>query len=723
MSESVSSEDIVATFEQNDLLSPRDPESILCSPVRVGATLAMRCCGLLCLGNVPLLLAVELVQEFVVLSRKERRQYLQMAAKHGEQRKNVTKPVFVMRFVAGQKPFQLCAKAAALLFKCDHKTVYRAVKRAMAPARLDISVPRAPPLCSPEHIHMKSWLKQYIVQNGERDPVSDKIFMPVRLTYEALYNLYKEEADGDILKPLSQSSMVRILSLNWPTLKFPRLTGLGKCDRCFHLIEESKKQLDDAQKAMLKAELIDHRRTASDERDSYADRVRSSRVPGNRILSIAFDGASSVQLPHEYPAPRMITNSPRLEMLLYGTITHTWKRRRLYYSPPAFTHDVNYVLTVLSLEIACALRDNPRFDPTTLYLQADNCGSQNKNQYLFAFIAVLLFNGWFTDIHYNFLSVGHTHDDVDGMFGLFASQRKKTHRSAPTFPELIHAVTSGQKPLFKAEEFIHIGGVWDWRAYVQGMQVIQFLNLRDFKDCRSFHFRRTADGVRLRYRRTSNDAEPWIGGDFGPESVLVSEHPPIGQLTQFNPSAAMMEDMRTRGADLLKHLPQTYTVNQFQWFQSFTIEPCTQLTSAPLLCQELLRIRQHPEGLPPPAPYGHAPLPKIASPLNDKLSLLLYRDRYAQTGDIVAVKPRDGPELYYIACITEAPSRHDLVIQYYSESPNGDGVWQLTRETVRIKRSAILVSGFPFVNGRLPARSDALIKEALAMRAVHSGNK
>lgn len=221
--------------------------------------------------------------------------------------------------------------------------------------------------------------------------------VPVRLTHLQLDSEYLDEVDDKEQKVLSLSSMIRILHLKWPNLQFPRL----RCDRCFQLKQEIEKKISDSEKAELKTALNSHLLVAREERDAYAKRICESKILSNRILSIAFDGASSLQFPHEYPAPRMVTNGSRLEMLLYGTVTHTFHHRCLYTSPPAFTHDINYILTVLAYEIISSLQANSHFDPTTLYLQADNCTSQNKNQFLFAFTAVLLFNGWFTDVHFN----------------------------------------------------------------------------------------------------------------------------------------------------------------------------------------------------------------------------------------------------------------------------------------------------------------------------------
>jgi hypothetical protein len=360
----------------------------------------------------------------------------------------------------------------------------------------------------------------------------------------------------------------------------------------------------------------------------------------------------------------MITNGSRLEILLYGTLLHTFHRRRLYTSPPAFTHDINYVLTVLSYEIVVALQKNPHFDPTTLYLQADNCSSQNKNKYLFAFIAVLLFNGWFTDVHFNFLSVGHTHDDVDAMFGIFASQRHRTCTSAPTLPNLIAGVTGGPKPALRLDQFVTIGGLWDWRLYINSNRLH---DLADFKEIRSFHFRRTHDGVRLRYRKTSVDSEAWIGANFDKDSVLVAEAPPEGELCPLVPNAQLCEEMRTVASNVIANLPKSYTLAQLAWFNSFTQDRCTELTAPPIECLEILRVRTHPVAEVAPPASSVAPLSRISSSFDHKLSYIVYAQHYAQTDEVIAVQPAPNQRAsspFWLAVVLEGSTKFDVKIRY-----------------------------------------------------------
>lgn len=75
-------------------------------------------------------------------------------------------------------------------------------------------------------------------------------------------------------------------------------------------------------------------------------------------------------------------------------------------------------------------RDNTQQDgdtefkklPRTLLLQLDNCGSENKNCYVFAYLSLLVAKGVFDIVKLGFLMVGHTHEDIDALFSRFSEE-------------------------------------------------------------------------------------------------------------------------------------------------------------------------------------------------------------------------------------------------------------------------------------------------------------
>ena len=70
-----------------------------------------------------------------------------------------------------------------------------------------------------------------------------------------------------------------------------------------------------------------------------------------------------------------------------------------------------------------------------LNVQMDNATSDNKNIFVFCFWSLLVANKIFRVVYVNFMIAGHTHDDIDVLFGRWSMALKK--ESFPTIPPLM----------------------------------------------------------------------------------------------------------------------------------------------------------------------------------------------------------------------------------------------------------------------------------------------
>ena len=73
--------------------------------------------------------------------------------------------------------------------------------------------------------------------------------------------------------------------------------------------------------------------------------------------------------------------------------------------------------------------------PPILNVQMDNATGDNKNRFVFCFWSLLVANKIFREVYVNFMIVGHTHDDIDALFGRWSMALKK--ESFPTIPLLM----------------------------------------------------------------------------------------------------------------------------------------------------------------------------------------------------------------------------------------------------------------------------------------------
>lgn len=359
---------------------------------------------------------------------------------------------------------------------------------------------------------MIAWLRVYIDTHCAKMPNSDILMMPARTTIPELYNHYLQDRPEGSRPPLKLSTMYSVLDEHFPKVHYPRVTGLGKCLQCFNLkaaVEKARKGSSAELQDQLQ-KLHAHHTAIAAERAAYCVRIQESRIHSNRILSLAADGASPLQFPWILNGPRALVGHS-IPILLYGTLCHTFNdNKQLYYSPPFYTHEPNYVITVLAYRIITILAQNPTFDPVKLYLQVDNTSRENKNVYIIFFLAVLILLGYFDDVVVHFLTVGHTHDDQDQVFGMLASQKKTTHRLAHDMPSLIRSMANphahkNNKPLFAESVWVNLRGVYDWKTWMA-----QHLpELSGHSQFRSLHLHRCPDGVRLNYRTTADPDQPW----------------------------------------------------------------------------------------------------------------------------------------------------------------------------------------------------------------------
>jgi hypothetical protein len=70
-----------------------------------------------------------------------------------------------------------------------------------------------------------------------------------------------------------------------------------------------------------------------------------------------------------------------------------------------------------------------------LNIQLDNACSDNRSRYVFSFFSLLVHKGVFREVYVNFLLVGHTHEDIDAMFGRWS--RRLRENDYPTLPTLM----------------------------------------------------------------------------------------------------------------------------------------------------------------------------------------------------------------------------------------------------------------------------------------------
>ena len=232
-------------------------------------------------------------------------------------------------------------------------------------------------------------------QCGVKDPAKPE---DPQLAYYSTFNK-AWNSDPDLLKILCRAH-----------LKF------AKCDFCVRHRQLKDRKRTEEERAKDNEELRAHLQHVKDEKSYYySNRLRARQHP-ERILSIIIDGAdqSKHHLPHFHEESHATSEAKRFKTHLYGVLAHghgAWA-----FTMPDHEQQGHNVTIQALYEVLSDIKKEYGVLPPILKLQLDNTTKQNKGQYLFGFLAMLVALGHFNEIEVNFLPVGHTHEDIDQFF-------------------------------------------------------------------------------------------------------------------------------------------------------------------------------------------------------------------------------------------------------------------------------------------------------------------
>ena len=102
--------------------------------------------------------------------------------------------------------------------------------------------------------------------------------------------------------------------------------------------------------------------------------------------------------------------------------------------------------------------------PPKLGIQADNCGKENKNQYMFALCAALVAFKYFAEVYLSFLIVEHTHKDIDQKFSTISRTLKS--KDIDSLKELLELVRKRASHTEAFATLQHLEYVWDWKSFI-----------------------------------------------------------------------------------------------------------------------------------------------------------------------------------------------------------------------------------------------------------------
>lgn len=201
----------------------------------------------------------------------------------------------------------------------------------------------------------------------------------------------------------------------------------AKCDDCakFKLNNFLETSETTVEKELLRAERKMHLARVAVGRSRYMERALLAKTFPDQFLHICIDGMDNkkTNLPHchaslltkEVEGAGIELQTKLLGALVDGVAFYT------FLTFPTYVHASGLTWTGF-LCVLESLRQAGRTIPPYLFLQLDNAGRDNKNQFALAFLGYLVHVGMFKRIYVNFLPVGHTHGEIDQRFSVIAQR-------------------------------------------------------------------------------------------------------------------------------------------------------------------------------------------------------------------------------------------------------------------------------------------------------------
>ena len=321
-------------------------------------------------------------------------------------------------------------------------------------------------LASSELVSMgQAWYAQWVEDHGCKNPESEIIFVD-DVDNKDLYEMYALEMNA-FKDPWMSASYFnsKVIATHKHYVKRYSRKPFGECLTCTRLKVEKARVLASRDRDKIrdvKMRIRTHQEHQKQERGHYYAHRTKARTHPSECLSIIMDGMdqSKTNLPHTVRPTKGERHC--CETKITGVLVHG-DRFNVYINEPQVHSTSNVAIHCLHDTLMDLLEARGQL-PKVLYLQVDG-GPENKNQWTFGYLALLVHLGVFEKIKVSFLPVGHTHEDIDQRFSRISVALKK--KNAFTFDEFVDVVKNafvGEEHKPAKIEVLH--NVFDFKKWV-----------------------------------------------------------------------------------------------------------------------------------------------------------------------------------------------------------------------------------------------------------------
>lgn len=312
-----------------------------------------------------------------------------------------------------------------------------------------------------DKVKVKQFIINYAVIHGLPDPVHDirpreekvRIFLPSIMTYKSIHRIYEKCMHGRKEKIVQYDTFRELWHKLVPHIVFrkPRSDLCLTCENHRKAINMAAASLKEEEKIFYLKEAVNHLQEARKERDYYRQSLKiakqsyscgnlaSPHTPNSIDIPMhySWDFAQQIYYPYEdQQVGPIYFKTPRIAQL-FGVCCEAIPRQVNYLIDEADFIGKNSDTVVSLIDHFFSTYG---LGETHVYLTADNCVAQNKNNAVLHYLLYRTMIGLHKRINLSFMLVGHTKFIPDAYFGLIKLiyRRSKIY----TYRQMVNVINS-----------------------------------------------------------------------------------------------------------------------------------------------------------------------------------------------------------------------------------------------------------------------------------------
>jgi hypothetical protein len=321
---------------------------------------------------------------------------------------------------------------------------------------------------TPIALETYSWMSFYFSMVGDSIPNSNNEIHLEPTSVLSIYDEYKTEMlideDNTSKEYYSLVDFSKLWKLCFPYVKIREFKAVtGKCNTCAHLSDCRRKCNDKMRKRDITYLHALHRTAYMGERLAYSKRREEAKQFPQSSLSFITDGMAQSHciLPHLGNLSSF--GSESLSQHLQGVLAHG-RGLSIYRTFHTIKNCANLQIHTLLLSIEKVLMYEKKLPPV-FYFQFDG-GVENTARIVMAMLELLVVKRVFRKIVASRLMVGHTHEDIDAIFGRIWKHMRNMHVLTPQqYKKVLMSCLKRKRP----EQFLDVTDIIvipDYHEYI-----------------------------------------------------------------------------------------------------------------------------------------------------------------------------------------------------------------------------------------------------------------